>query len=312
MDPFSITASSVGLATAALKATKSITDFVVAVRSAKADLTGVKGELIALQDVLEGVQQSCSTVETGITSVSCERIEKLMQNCHGVIDKIEALLQRHQSSRLGPAIKWTLTGKEDARKLRDELEAHRDALAIALDLAHLEISQSISTDTGTLVVDAAVIRVNTEQIMDKLEYLQDRILRSHAGGATLERYLDEMTECAASVAGDVRKATKVRMSRASDVEVLSTLEQTVPGSDDEASVDNVEEPVQEQSWFDRMRSYQEALESQNARAAQDQASMRLLFMVCECHLPNEGSQLTHCRPSDPWFLPFCYSFSQRK
>lgn len=137
MDPLSISSAAVGLAAAALQASDSISSFIASVRSAKADLEALKGELVALQDVLAWAQESIVSNHNPITAQSGFQVERLMKNCHEVIGKIEALLAKQKSSRLGETVKWTVSGKEEARRLRLELEAHRDALSIAVQLVCL-------------------------------------------------------------------------------------------------------------------------------------------------------------------------------
>jgi hypothetical protein len=112
MGPLSLTASRVGLAAAAGQAISSITTFIATIRAAKADLGALRSEHIALQDVLDGMQISISSHQDSITEDSESRIQDLIQDCHGVISRIEGLLERQRSSRLGQSIKRTVSGKK--------------------------------------------------------------------------------------------------------------------------------------------------------------------------------------------------------
>jgi hypothetical protein len=138
MEPFSITVGCIGLGNTAIKLGDTISKFVREVRSARSDLDAVGRELGSLRLILQTLQDDFSE-EGDQTATFPETLKRqvrdILTNCEDVLQDIHKLLDQQKSSRLGEATKWTLRGKEDVKKLRMSLEAHRSALEIALEFA---------------------------------------------------------------------------------------------------------------------------------------------------------------------------------
>jgi hypothetical protein len=137
MDPLSVSASCVALVSAVAKASVAITLFVREVRDARGDLDSIAKELLSLRTVLELLAEDTSNPSPPLSPLSPllqKQLIGIIKNCTSVVVEIESALRRHEDSRLGKAGYWVFGGKTDMDKLRSNLEAHKSALEIGLDM----------------------------------------------------------------------------------------------------------------------------------------------------------------------------------
>jgi Fungal N-terminal domain of STAND proteins len=141
MDPLSITATCITLVTTISKVSIQINSFVREVRSARGDLDAVSRELISLKTILEMLSEDAEN-STGreLPQSLVRQISGILTNCNGVLEQIEASLQKHAGGGVKRGVKWSLSGRDDVNKLRSSLEAHKSALDIALDMVALYVS----------------------------------------------------------------------------------------------------------------------------------------------------------------------------
>ena len=136
MDPLSIPASCVTIATFITKLSVQAGLFVREIREARNDVTLITQELVSLKLVLELLAEDAKN--HGPFSSSLEKqILGILTNCSDVVSQVEQSLQKHSPARLKTGVEWTLTGRGDMQKLRSSLEAHKSALDIALDMIAL-------------------------------------------------------------------------------------------------------------------------------------------------------------------------------
>lgn len=64
-----------------------------------------------------------------------QNISAIVRNCDRVAKEIADLLQKLSSANLGRRMQWTLSAREEVDKLRQSLESHKSAIAIALDMS---------------------------------------------------------------------------------------------------------------------------------------------------------------------------------
>jgi hypothetical protein len=141
MDPLSITAGCSNLVTTVLKVSIQINDFVREVRDARWDLDAVSRELISLKTLLEILSEDAeNSTGGGFPQSLVSQICGILTNCGGVLEQIEASLQKHAGGGVKRGVKWSLSGRDDMNKLRSSLEAHKSALDIALDMVALYVS----------------------------------------------------------------------------------------------------------------------------------------------------------------------------
>jgi ankyrin repeat protein len=220
MDPLSITAACITLVTTVSKVSIQINGFVREVRDARGDLDAISRELISLKTVLEILSEDAeNSTGGGFPQSLVRQISGILTNCGGVLEQIEASLQKHAGGGVKRGVKWSLSGRDDVNKLRSSLEAHKSALDIALDMVALYVSlyrhqdqiiqliytartmtREIKADTEELRNDTAAIKDNTTQILAEIARLQARLPQDDRiwGGAgfTLQRYLDNLSSYA--------------------------------------------------------------------------------------------------------------------
>lgn len=167
MDPLSITTACVSLVCSVTKVSMQISDFVRKAREARGDLDAVSRELVSLKTVLEILSDDAGTGK-GFPNSLAKQISGILTNCGGVLEQIETSLQKHAGGGITPAVKWTLSGRDDMDKLRSNLEAHKSALDIALDMVSLCVNPWLCYAIAELKFTAPLL-VKSEQIPRRFE-----------------------------------------------------------------------------------------------------------------------------------------------
>lgn len=138
MDPLSITATCISLASTITKTSLVVIGFVKDVRAARSDLDAVSRELQSLRIVLELLADDVNDSANGSIPQNLQKqISGIISNCTGVVVDIEETLKKHEGGKGMKAAKWVASGKNDVLKLQSSLAAHRSALEIALDMVTL-------------------------------------------------------------------------------------------------------------------------------------------------------------------------------
>ncbi|KAE9367026.1 hypothetical protein N431DRAFT_562288 [Stipitochalara longipes BDJ] len=203
MDPLSITATCIGLASTITRTSLVVIGFVKDVRAARTDLDTVSRELLSLKTILELLADDVNdSTSQSIPQMLQKQITGIVTNCTGVVVDIEETLKNHDGGRLNKAAKWVASGKKDVAKLQSSLEAHKSALEIALDMVTLTLAREIKADTQEILNDTSAIKEDTTQILAEIARLQDQLPRDgnhRSAGFMLERYLDNLTNYAETV-----------------------------------------------------------------------------------------------------------------
>jgi ankyrin repeat protein len=259
MNPLSITAGCSNLVTTILKISIQIDGFVREVRDARWDLDAVSRELISLKTLLEILSEDAeNSTGGGFPQSLVSQICGILTNCGGVLEQIEASLQKHAGGGVKRGVKWSLSGRDDMNKLRSSLEAHKSALDIALDMVALYVSlyrhqdqiiqliytartmaREIKADTEELRNDTAAIKDDTTQILAEIARLQTRLsqddrIRGGAGFA-LQRYLDNLSSYAETSCDLSDEESESEVSVVTTLSVSSEEERLEPHSRDESS-----------------------------------------------------------------------------
>jgi len=138
MDPLSITATCIGLASTITRTSLVVIGFVKDVRAARSDLDVVSRELLSLKTVLELLADDIDDSSSrSIPQTLQNQIAGIVRNCTGVVVDIEQTLKKHEGGKVNRAAKWVASGKSDVSRLQLSLEAHKSALEIALDMVTL-------------------------------------------------------------------------------------------------------------------------------------------------------------------------------
>jgi hypothetical protein len=138
MDPLSITTACLALLSGVSKATRFGTDFVVSCREARNDIAAVSRELSDLNITLHILKHGTEASELiQLPEDLRQHMRHIMVNCTTVLVNLEALLRKYQDPELDRAAKWTLSGREEAEKIRVSLETHKRALGLVVEVTTL-------------------------------------------------------------------------------------------------------------------------------------------------------------------------------
>lgn len=136
MDPLSITTGCVGLISTIGTLSLSINSFVRTCREARNDLDRVVRELLSLQTVLELIKDAIDEDKT-FPNTLAYHVSNILANCHLVVTELQGCVTKYGNNRLKTKASWAISGQGDVAKLRSNLEAHKAALELALDMLAL-------------------------------------------------------------------------------------------------------------------------------------------------------------------------------
>jgi len=126
-EPFSIAVGVLSVLSTVTKLSIQFPQFVSAVRGAKDDITGVRGELEAISVSLAKLKES----ERHIPEIFHKNIEELLSGCNVVLEGIYNQLRVIQASR-AQSWRWTITGRSELVRRKSSLEGYKSALSLLL------------------------------------------------------------------------------------------------------------------------------------------------------------------------------------
>jgi len=74
---------------------------------------------------------------SGFTESLAKHVSGILKNFGGVLKQIEVQIQKHAGGGVGPAMKWSLSGRDEMNKVRSSLEVYKSSLDIVLDMVSL-------------------------------------------------------------------------------------------------------------------------------------------------------------------------------
>ncbi|CVL12479.1 uncharacterized protein FPRN_15075 [Fusarium proliferatum] len=190
MDPLSITTGCVGLISTIGTLSLSINSFVRTCREARNDLDRVVRELLSLQTVLELIKDAIDEDKT-FPNTLAYHVSNILANCHLVVTELQGCVTKYGNNRLKTKASWAISGQGDVAKLRSNLEAHKAALELALDMLALHTAKAIRTDTTEIRNDTSAIKDGTAQILQEISQLQAQL--SNRDDYILQKFLEDMT-----------------------------------------------------------------------------------------------------------------------
>ncbi|VTT73168.1 unnamed protein product [Fusarium fujikuroi] len=164
--------------------------FVRTCREARNDLDRVARELLSLQTVLELIKDAIDEDKT-FPNTLAYHVSNILANCHLVVTELQGCLTKYGSNRLKTKAGWAISGQGDVTKLRSNLEAHKAALELALDMLALHTAKAIKTDTTEIRNDTSAIKDGTAQILQEISQLQAQL--SNRDNYILQKFLEDMT-----------------------------------------------------------------------------------------------------------------------
>jgi hypothetical protein len=154
MEPISIALTCGSVLKTVAGVTKFLTQTIKDFRTARSELTAVRGEINSLQAIVELIEHDCNgeayDEKTGSENPGADDVGEsafpealvlhlgnILGNCSDVLKDLNKLLAKHFSTRFGPSSTWVISGKEDVSKLKATLAAHTAALNLALNLVEV-------------------------------------------------------------------------------------------------------------------------------------------------------------------------------
>ncbi|KAF5722947.1 hypothetical protein FMUND_2304 [Fusarium mundagurra] len=194
MDPLSIATGCASLISTIGSLSLSINAFVRTCREARSDLDRVARELLSLQTVLELIQEDVTDENKTFPTTLERHVSGIITNCNSVVVELQECITKYGGdSRLKSKAGWAINGQGDVAKLRSNLEAHKAALDLALDMLSLHVTKEIKNDTSEIRNETSAIKDDTAQILEEILRLQQRLPKQGGNDYILQNFLEAMT-----------------------------------------------------------------------------------------------------------------------
>ncbi|KAG5803635.1 hypothetical protein H9Q74_012098 [Fusarium xylarioides] len=194
MDPLSIATGCTTLISTIGSLSLSINTFVRTCREARGDLDRVARELLSLQTVLELIQEDVTDESKTFPTTLERHVSGIITNCNSVVVELQECITKYGGdSRLKSKAGWAINGQGDVAKLRSNLEAHKAASELALDMLSLHVAKEIKNDTSEIRNETSAIKDDTAQILEEILRLQQRLPKQGGNDYILQNFLEEMT-----------------------------------------------------------------------------------------------------------------------
>lgn len=137
MDPISVATTCMAVLKGVTEGVGYINDFVVSCRSARSDLAAVSRELSELETTLHILKADTSSGPIKLPRILHQRICGVLEDCNNVVGELKQLIKKYDAPGLDRAAAWAISGKKDAEKIRESLEAHKGALGLVVEATTL-------------------------------------------------------------------------------------------------------------------------------------------------------------------------------
>ncbi|PNP78151.1 hypothetical protein FNYG_08468 [Fusarium nygamai] len=194
MDPLSIATGCATLISTIGSLSLSINTFVRTCREARSDLDRVARELLSLQTVLELIQEDVTDESKAFPTTLERHVSGIITNCNTVVVELQECITKYSGdSRLKSKAGWAINGQGDVARLRSNLEAHKAALDLAVDMLSLHVTKEIKNDTSEIRNETSAIKDDTAQILEEILRLQQRLPKQRGNDYILQNFLEAMT-----------------------------------------------------------------------------------------------------------------------
>jgi hypothetical protein len=206
MDPLSISAACVGVASGAATLSTQIFRFAAQVRASRKDMDAVSREVSSLQMCLETLRDDA--VAINYPPRIRQNIYEILKNCEAKINEMVVLLGTVEARNLGRGLQWTVMYRDQMNAMRVSLEVYKSSLEIALELGSTLLISAVQDTTDATRRDVTFIRrdmVQVTQLLAGTRALRAQFHRLEEQGVgisiPLQRFLDETETYAESVRG---------------------------------------------------------------------------------------------------------------
>ena len=143
MEPLSIAAACISLVGVIGKTTIQVGLFVHDIRESRKELDAISRELSSLSLCRSALANDSASPAAGFPLSLADNVLSVVRNCNEVVHEIDALLAKMSVDSIKRKVQWAAYGRKDATTLWLNLEAHKSALDIALDMITLYVSLRI-------------------------------------------------------------------------------------------------------------------------------------------------------------------------
>ncbi|KAM5385150.1 hypothetical protein ACJA88_002997 [Fusarium oxysporum] len=176
MDPLSIATGCATLISTIGSLSLSINSFVRTCREARGDLDRVARELLSLQKVLELIQEDVADESKTFPTTLEQHVSGIVTNCNSVVVELQECITKYGGdNRLKSKAGWAINGQGDVAKLRSNLEAHKAALELALDMISLHVTKEIKNNTSAIRGNDYILQNFLEEMTTYTEKTMDGV-----------------------------------------------------------------------------------------------------------------------------------------
>ncbi|KAM0429730.1 hypothetical protein ACHAPT_006336 [Fusarium lateritium] len=155
------------------------------------DLGRISLELQAIAAILDPLTRALSrSLRRGLPNTLFEQVDSTLVGCVSAVGQIEQHVAKYRNDKVWTKAKWALFGQEDMQKLRESLEVYKMALSIGLQAISLDLGQDIKDDTENLQAQIDKVRLNTDEILDRISAI--RHTRWDSGNTRVQQWVEEM------------------------------------------------------------------------------------------------------------------------
>ena len=199
MEPLSIATACLSLVGGTISLSKHIHQFAISTKDARKDMDAFSRELASLQLCIDSLQheETVSRFPDGLK----RSLGVIIRNCNDIVNQMNALLTKLSSGNLGRRVQWSFSSREEAERLRNNLEAHKSAIEIALSISAVAVGTNIQAETAAIKEDTSLLPIisqDTAQIGElrtEITALRFQIMQLAQPETQeqnpLERFLDE-------------------------------------------------------------------------------------------------------------------------
>ncbi|KAK0652772.1 hypothetical protein B0T16DRAFT_455120 [Cercophora newfieldiana] len=180
MDPLSIAASCLALASGVAKASSVVVEFTRDARNASKDMVAILAELQALGDILTPFTTSLPTI-SAVPQTLLTRVETILSGCMAVVNEINKLVGKYvyQRNKVFAKIGWSMFGQADVQRLRESLTGYKTALNLGIQVISISIGQVVVGDTTAIREQNVALMENVDTILAQLRGIQSAKSSGH-------------------------------------------------------------------------------------------------------------------------------------
>lgn len=135
MDPFTITATCVGLMAAIAQLSSQISTFATRVKEARKDMQDVLQELAALSANLEQMRDDQSMKQYPVPLR--QNLLDSLKNCDSITKEMGEIVRKLSSTKIFGRFQWSLSKRDKLVSLKTKLEGHKSTISMALMIASM-------------------------------------------------------------------------------------------------------------------------------------------------------------------------------